>query len=119
MLEAPTLAPALLQAEPVRMSFSFVTVVLALLVCGAVGWLVASVLGFSRARAFGSSARWFASASLCLLLYHLQWFFWVVFGLNEKDTDRLLSVGAFFNLFVALGSICAIIGFVQLGKEDK
>lgn len=119
MPDAPTLTLALLQAEPMRMSLSFITIVLVLLVAGAVGWLVASVLGFSRARAFGSSARWFATSSVCLLLYHLQWFFWVVFGLNEKDTERLLSVGAFFNLFVTLASICAIIGFVQLGREDK
>ncbi len=107
-----------LQTEPVRMSASFIVVVLVLLIGGGIGWLVASVLGFSRARAFGPSTRWFAMSALCLLLYHLQWFLWVVFGLNERDTDRLLSVGSFFNLFVALGSVCSIIGFVQLNRQD-
>jgi hypothetical protein len=116
MHDAPTVTLAL-QAEPMRLPASFMAAVLVLLVGGAAGWLVAAVLGFSRARAFGPSARWFAMSALCLLLYHLQWFLWVVFGVYEKEVERLLSVGAFFNLFVALGSVCAIIGFVQLGRE--
>lgn len=118
MIDAPTLTLAL-QAEPIRIPFYFIPVTLALLALGAVGWLVAAVLGFSRARAFGASARWFAMSALCLLLYHLQWFLWAVFGLNERDVEKLLSVGAFFNLFVALGSVCAIVGFVQLGREGE
>ena len=116
MTDASTLTLAL-QGVPVHNSF--IVVVLVLLGGGAVGWLIAAVLGFSRARAFGPSARWFAMSALCLLLYHLQWFFWVVFGLNEKDIERLLTVGSFFNLFVVLGSVCAIVGFVQLGRDGE
>jgi len=116
MLNAPAFAFAL-QAEPMRLPFSFMTIVLVLLGGGAVGWLVAAVLGFSRARAFGPSTRWFAFSALCLLLYHVQWFAWVVFGFNEKEMERVVYFGGFFNLFVLLGSICAIIGFVQLNKQ--
>ncbi|HEX7176886.1 MAG TPA: hypothetical protein VF240_16620 [Pyrinomonadaceae bacterium] len=107
-------------AEPMRLPLSFMTIVLVLLVGGAVGWLVAAVLGFSRARAFGPSTRWFAFSALCLLLYHIQWFAWVVFGFNQRDRDameRVIYFGGFFNLFILLGSICAIIGFVQLNKN--
>src|SRR5918992_1478327 len=106
-----------LQAEPTRVPLSFMTIVLVLLGAGAVGWLVATVLGFTRARAFGPSTRWFAFSALCLLLYHVQWFAWVVFGFNEKEMERVIFFGGFFNLFVLLGSICAIIGFVQLNKH--
>jgi uncharacterized membrane protein YhdT len=90
----------------------FVPVALALLSLGALGWLVAAVLGFSRARVFGASARWFAMASVCLVLYHLQWVFLAV-GIIGQGTDVVLSVGAFFNLFVVLAAVCAIIGFAR------
>jgi hypothetical protein len=116
MLNASAFALAL-QAEPTRVPLSFMTIVLVLLGAGAVGWLVATVLGFTRARAFGPSTRWFACSALCLLLYHVQWFAWVVFGFNEKEMERVIFFGGFFNLFVLLGSICAIIGFVQLNKN--
>lgn len=116
MLDAATSALAF-QAEPMRLPASFVMIVLVLLVGGAVGWLVAAVLGFARARAFGPSTRWFAFSALCLLLYHIQWVAWVVFGFGEKDMERVIFFGGFFNLFILLGSICAIIGFVQLNKH--
>ena len=109
-----------LQAEPMRLPLSFMTIVLVLLVGGAVGWLVAAVLGFTRARVFGPSTRWFALSAVCLLLYHIQWFAWVVFGFNQRERDameRVIYFGGFFNLFVLLASICAIIGFVQLNKN--
>ena len=38
----------------------FAPTILGLLAIGAVTWLVAAVLGFARARAFGASARWFS-----------------------------------------------------------
>jgi hypothetical protein len=46
----------------------------------------------------------------------------VLFGLfatlgisqNSVDLGIALGVGAFFNLFVVLGSICAIMGFVRM-----
>ena len=50
----------------------FAPVALGLLVAGGVGWLMAVVLGFARARAFGPSTRWFSFAALCLLIYHIQ-----------------------------------------------
>jgi hypothetical protein len=91
----------------------FAPVFLVLLVGGAVGWLVAAVLGFARARAFGASARWFALAAVCLIIYHLQLLV-LGFGVAQRDNDLVLSIGAFFNLFIVLGSICAIVGFVRL-----
>lgn len=91
----------------------FAPVFLLLLAGGAIGWLVAAVLGFARANAFGSSARWFALSAVCLIIYHLQLLV-IGFGVAQKDNDLVLSIGAFFNLFILLGSICAIIGFVRL-----
>lgn len=91
----------------------FAVVVLALLILGAIGWLVSAVLGFSRARAFGPSIRWFALASVCLLIYHLQ-FLVLAIGLIQNDAELVLGLGAFFNLFVVLASICAIVGLVRL-----
>ncbi|HYO92144.1 MAG TPA: hypothetical protein VEQ40_10935 [Pyrinomonadaceae bacterium] len=84
-----------------------------MLIAGAVGWLVAAVLGFARARAFGASAKWFAIASVCLLLFHLQ-FLALAFGLILKDLSLVFKLLSFFNLFVVLGAVCAIIGFIRL-----
>lgn len=91
----------------------FGLVVVLLLVVGIVGWIIAAVLGFARARAFGPSTRWFALTSVCLILYHLQ-FLVLAVGAIQNDSDLVLGVGAFFNLFVVLASVCAIIGFVRL-----
>ena len=97
----------------------FFIVVLLLLIAGGIGWLIAAVLGFARSPAFGPSARWFSYAAVCLIIYHLQF---LLFGIlvfmgisqNSADLTTALSLGAFFNLFVVLGSICAIMGFVKL-----
>jgi hypothetical protein len=97
----------------------FFPVVLLLLIAGGIGWLIAAVLGFARSPAFGPSARWFSYAAVCLIIYHLHF---VLFGLfatlgisqNSVDLGIALGVGAFFNLFVVLGSICAIMGFVRM-----
>ena len=99
----------------------FTPVALVLLGGGAVGWLIAAVLGFARARALGAPTRWFALASACLLLYHLQWVALVIIiGANGlKVTRDALIMLAFFNLFVAVGSICAIIGFVRLTAAPR
>lgn|SRR5260221_13901977 len=91
----------------------FVPVILGLLVFGAILWLVAAVLGFARARAFGSSARWFSFAAVCLLLFHLQ-FLLLAFGLIIKDMRTVFGILTFFNIFVVLGAICVIMGFVRL-----
>ena len=94
----------------------FEYVFLILLVAGALGWLVAAVLGFSRARGFGPAARWFALSAACMIIYHVH-LFAVGIVVAQKDNDLVLSIGAFFNLFVVLASVCAIIGFVQLNKR--
>lgn len=97
----------------------FFPIVLILLIAGGVGWLIAAVLGFARAPAYGPSARWFSYAAVCLILYHLHF---VLFGVvmsvglmqNSQDLSTALGVGAFFNLFVVLGAVCTIMGFVRL-----
>jgi hypothetical protein len=91
----------------------FVFVLVGLLLVGALGWLVAAVLGFARAKAFGPAVRWFAIAAVCLLIYHLQWLV-IAFGAIQNDSDIVLGFGSFFNLFVVLGSVCAIFGFIKL-----
>jgi len=91
----------------------FVPVILGLLVFGAILWLVAAVLGFARARAFGASTRWFSFAAVCLLLFHLQ-FLLLAFGLIIKDLRTVFAILSFFNIFVVAGAICAIMGFVRL-----
>ena len=91
----------------------FKIIVLALLALGIIGWLIAAVLGFARARAFGSSTRWFALSAVCLLLYNLHW---VLIGVSFiiASNDAVLAVGQFINLFVVLGAVCAIMGFIRL-----
>lgn len=91
----------------------FAPVVLSLLVLGAVVWLVAAVLGFARARAFGPSTRWFSFAAVCLILFHLQ-FIALGFGVFTKDNDLVFGLLTFFNVFVLAAGICAIIGFIRL-----
>ena len=98
----------------------FAIVILVLLIAGAVGWLVAAVLGFARSSAFGPSARWFSYAAVCLIIYHLQFALFGVFvfmgasSQNSPDMTTALGIGSFFNLFVVLGAICAIMGFVKM-----
>lgn len=91
----------------------FIPVFLILLIAGGLGWMIAMVLGFQRARAFGPSTKWFAYSAVCLLIYHLQFIVLALFIINE-DADMVLKVGAFFNLFVVLAGVCAIMGFVKL-----
>jgi succinate-acetate transporter protein len=97
----------------------FFPVALIFLGLGGIGWLIAAVLGFARARAFGPSARWFSYGAVCMLLYHLHF---VVFGVmvliattqNSPDVGGALGFGAFFNIFVVLAALCAIMGFIRL-----
>lgn len=91
----------------------FAPVILGMLVLGAVAWLIAAVLGFARARAFGPSVRWFSFASVCLILFHLQ-FIGLGFGMVTKDNSLIFSILTFFNFFVVLAAICAIMGFIRL-----
>src|SRR5947208_13528850 len=100
----------------------FALVFLGLLVIGGIGWLVAAVLGFARARAFGASTRWFSFAAVCLLIYHIQFVllgFVTFMGAQQNDFDSVLAFGAFFNVFVVLGAICAIMGFVRLTNPPR
>ena len=97
----------------------FFVVTLLLLIAGGIGWLIAAVLGFARSPAFGPSARWFSYAAVCLIIYHLHFLLFGVFvfmGMTQTSVDMTtaLGVGSFFNLFVVLGAICAIMGFVRM-----
>ncbi len=91
-----------------------VVVFLILFVGCLIGWLVATVLGFARARAFGPSTRWFAFASVCLLGFNLHLLAVALLGMTETDPEKVLSFGAFAPLFLLFGSLCAVIGFLRL-----
>lgn len=91
----------------------FIPIALGMLAAGTLGWLIATVLGFARARAFGPSARWFSFASLFMILYHLQ-FVLLALGLILDNPNITLGVGAFFNLFAVVSAACAIMGFVRM-----
>jgi hypothetical protein len=114
MLLVSTLPLLLAQSVPRFGSPLTVIVFIILFGGGLVGWLVASVLGFARARAFGPSTRWFAFAAVCLLLFNLHLLAVALMGMTETDAEKVLSFGAFSPLFIALGSVCAIIGFIRL-----
>ena len=97
----------------------FFPVVVLLLIAGGVGWLIAAVLGFARSPAFGPSARWFSYAAVCMIIYHLHFLLFGIFAVlgisqNSIDLSMALGVGAFFNLFVVIGSVCAIMGFIRM-----
>ncbi len=97
----------------------FIPVFVTLFVISLVVWLIAAVLGFGRARSYGAPARWFALSALCLILYHLHLLLLGIIGAvginrREKDYGMMLNVGAFFNLFILIGAICAIIGFTKM-----
>ena len=97
----------------------FFPVAMLLLIAGGVGWLIAAVLGFARSPAFGPSARWFSYAAVCMIIYHLHVLLFGIFAVlgisqNSVDLSMALGVGAFFNLFVVVGAVCAIMGFVRM-----
>ena len=91
----------------------FLPVFLGMFLLGLVTWLIAAVLGFARARAFGPSVRWFSLAAVCLLLFHVQ-IILIGFGVIALDKSVALGLVAILNLFVILGAVCAILGFVRL-----
>src|SRR5438105_13558139 len=114
-----SLAFALLQQTGVtaKQPGYFAAAIIVSLIAGGVGWLVAAVMGFARARAFGASARWFSFAAVCLLIYHIQFLllgFLAIAGKQQGDLDGVLAFGAFFNVFVVIGGFCGIVGFVRL-----
>ena len=106
-----TFATALAQTE---ITTNFLWIVIGLLGLGGLGWLMAAALGFARARAYGEPARWFAVSAVCLLLYHVQWLVFGIYGFKERNMGNVLAVGAFFNLFIVLGAVCAIVGFSRM-----
>jgi hypothetical protein len=114
MLIASTLPLVWAQAPVPRFASLTVVVFLVLFVGCLLGWLVASVLGFARARAFGPATRWFAFTCVCLLGFNLHLLAVSVLGMTETDPEKVLSFGAFAPLFLLLGSLCAIIGFLRL-----
>jgi hypothetical protein len=91
----------------------FGPIIVGMFFLGAVAWLIAAVLGFARARAFGASARWFSFAAVCLILFHLQ-FLVFGFGVLSENNDLVFGILTFFNVFVVLGAVCAIMGFIRL-----
>lgn len=91
----------------------FAPTIMAMFIIGAVASLIAAVLGFARARAFGPSARWFSFASVALLLFHIQ-FIVLGFGVLTKDSNLVFGILTFFNFFILLAAICAIMGFIRL-----
>ncbi|MDT7602333.1 MAG: hypothetical protein QOF61_330 [Acidobacteriota bacterium] len=106
----------LAQAQtPQLQSTAVVVTIVGLLAAGLVGWLIAAVVGFTR----GAAARWFALSALCLIIYHLHLLAFALLGTKESDVEKLLRFGSFFNLFVFLGSLCAIIGFLKLPKPRQ
>src|SRR5690349_23479671 len=114
----PLLIVLLQQIRATQPTYFFL-VTLVLLIAGGIGWLIASVLGFARSPAFGPSARWFSYAAVCMVIYHLHFLLFGIFaflGINQNSVDlsTALGVGAFFNLFVVIGSVCAIMGFIRM-----
>ena len=91
----------------------FFPVFVSMFALGLVLWLVAAVLGFARAKAFGSSTRWFALAAVCMIIYHLQ-FLVLALAVILDNSSLLAAAGAFFNLFAVVAAICAILGFIRL-----
>ena len=111
----PTFINALAQAEPpIHLYTRFVWIVAGLLGLGGLGWLIATALGFARARAYGEPARWFAVSATCMLLYHVQWLVLALYGLKSANREDLVNMFAFFNLFIVLGAVCAIVGFSRM-----
>lgn len=91
----------------------FAPAIMGMFLLGAVLSLVAAVLGFARARAFGSSARWFSFAAVCLILFHIQ-FLVLGFGVLTKDSGLVFGILTFFNFFILLAAVCAVMGFIRL-----
>ncbi len=118
MLMTILLAQAQLEAGNPTLPAYFTLIFVGLVVAGALGWLAATVLGFSRGRAFGPAIRWFAFAAVCLLIYHLQWLV-AAFALSRNDWQMALGIVAFLNLFIVIGAICAVLGFLRLTKPSE
>src|SRR5215210_2597541 len=117
MLASPLIL-AQTEASVYSLPSYFVWVFGLLLVAGTLGWLVATVLGFARARAFGLSTRWFALAAACMLLYHAHWFA-LVFSTYSENPNVIFPILASLNFFLVLGAVCTIIGFARLNSPRQ
>jgi hypothetical protein len=95
----------------------FAPAIMGMFLLGAVVSLVAAVLGFARARAFGPSARWFSFAAVCLILFHIQ-FLVLGFGVLTKDSSLVFGILTFFNFFILLAAVCTVMGFIRLTSPD-
>jgi hypothetical protein len=91
----------------------FAPTIMATFLVGAIASLVAAVLGFARAKAFGASTRWFSFAAVCLILFHVQ-FLALGFGVLTKDNSLVFTILTFFNLFILLAAFCPTMGFIRL-----
>ncbi len=91
----------------------FAPTIMATFLVGAIASLVAAVLGFARAKAFGASTRWFSFAAVCLILFHVQ-FLALGFGVLTKDNSLVFTILTFFNLFILLAAFCLTMGFIRL-----
>ena len=111
-----TYMAGLAQAGP-RIPSYFPWVALGLLAVGSLGWLIAAVLGFARARAYGESPRWFAISAVCLLLNQVQWVVFAIYGASERNLENVVGMASFFNLFVALGAVFAVVGFMRMHDQ--
>jgi len=117
-MPTPSLALLLLAQSAPRFTSSLAVVFLVLILGGVLGWLIAAALGFSRARAFGPSIRWFALAAVSLVVFHLHIIAFAFYGTYETDIDKVLSFGVFVLLWIVLGAICAITGFLNLTRSS-
>lgn len=91
----------------------FLPVFAVLMIGGALGWLIAAVLGFGRAKSAGSSARWFALAAACLFFFHVQMLV-MGFASLKGNAGLAFPLVSALNLFILLAAICSIIGFRQM-----
>jgi len=115
---APPLILAQSESTVYNLPPYFIWVFGLLLIAGGLGWLVATVLGFARARAFGLSTRWFALAAACMILYHAHWLA-LVFSINSQNGNVIFPILASLNFFVVLGAVCTIVGFARLNSPRR
>jgi len=91
----------------------FLPIFSVLMIGGALCWLIAAVIGFGRARAFGPHVRWFALAAACLFLYQIHFLLMSFASISGKGSLAFPLITS-LNLFILLGAICAVIGFMKM-----
>ena len=95
----------------------FTYIAMGLIALGLLGWLVVAAVGLPRAKRMGPGGTWFALSAICLLLFNVHLLaFLVMMGMatvNKQDSGPAVKFGFFFNAFVVLGALCALIGFMK------